>query len=98
MAASAITARAITQSGPWGPVYGPVDLDIPEGGLNVLVGPAGSGRTALLMGASTLISGQLYDLGGAIGYWAMAAMAGAGGLLALLLIPTKPRVSAATPR
>ena len=49
MAASAITARAITQSGPWGPVYGPLDLDIPEGGLNVLVGPAGSGRTALLM-------------------------------------------------
>lgn len=52
----------------------------------------------LLMGASTLISGKLYDLGGAIGYWAMAAMAGAGGLLALLLIPPKPRVPTATPQ
>ncbi|MEQ1817240.1 MAG: MFS transporter [Terricaulis sp.] len=52
----------------------------------------------LLMGASTLISGHLYDLGGAIGYWAMAAMAGAGGLLALLLIPPKPRVPSATPQ
>lgn len=50
----------------------------------------------LLMGVSTLISGQLYDLGGAIGYWAMAAMAAAGGVLALLLIPSKTRVSSAT--
>jgi PPP family 3-phenylpropionic acid transporter len=45
----------------------------------------------ILMGASTLLSGYLYDLGGAVGYWAMAAMAGAGGLLALLLVPPKPR-------
>ncbi|MCB1296701.1 ATP-binding cassette domain-containing protein [Gordonia sp. (in: high G+C Gram-positive bacteria)] len=66
MAASAITARAITQSGPWGPVYGPLDLDIPEGGLNVLVGPAGSGRTALLMtlaGRMKARSGDLDVLG-----------------------------------
>lgn len=52
----------------------------------------------LLMGASTLLSGHLYDIGGAIGYWAMAAMAAAGGALALLLIPPKPRVPAATPQ
>jgi PPP family 3-phenylpropionic acid transporter len=52
----------------------------------------------LLMGASTLMSGRLYDVGGAIGYWAMAAMAGAGGLIALFLIPPKPRVSTATPQ
>ncbi len=50
----------------------------------------------VLMGSSTLLSGYLYDLGGAIGYWAMAAMAGAGGLLALLLIPPKARASSAT--
>jgi len=36
-------------SGPWGPVYGPVDLDVEAGGVSVLVCPAGSGRTALLM-------------------------------------------------
>lgn len=45
----AVVARDITMRGPWGPVYGPVDLEIPNGGLNVLVCPAGSGRTALLM-------------------------------------------------
>lgn len=45
----AVSARGITMSGPWGPVYGPVDLDIPVGGVTVLVCPAGSGRTALLM-------------------------------------------------
>jgi PPP family 3-phenylpropionic acid transporter len=52
----------------------------------------------LFMGVSTLLSGYLYDIGGAIGYWAMAAMAAAGGALALLLIPPKPRVPAATPQ
>jgi len=52
----------------------------------------------LFMGASTLLSGYLYDLGGAVGYWAMAVMAAAGGALALLLLPPKPRVSAATPQ
>lgn len=45
----AVTARGIRMRGPWGPVYGPVDLEIPRGGLTVLVCPAGSGRTALLM-------------------------------------------------
>ncbi|MCK0176928.1 ATP-binding cassette domain-containing protein [Mycolicibacterium sp. F2034L] len=46
---AAVTARDISMSGPWGPVYGPVDLDIPAGGVTALVCPAGSGRTALLM-------------------------------------------------
>ena len=46
---SAVTARGIRMSGPWGPVYGPVDLDVEAGGLTVLNCPAGSGRTALLM-------------------------------------------------
>ncbi|HET7739186.1 MAG TPA: hypothetical protein VFL67_00885 [Mycobacterium sp.] len=35
--------------GPWGPVYGPVDLDIAEGGVTVLICPPGTARTALLM-------------------------------------------------
>lgn len=52
----------------------------------------------LFMGASTLVSGYLYDIGGAVGYWAMAALAAAGGALALLLLPPKPRVPAATPQ
>ncbi|WP_165614589.1 ATP-binding cassette domain-containing protein [Mycolicibacterium flavescens] len=45
----AVVARGISQRGPWGPVYGPLDLDIVAGGVTVLVCPPGSGRTALLM-------------------------------------------------
>lgn len=45
----AIVARGISQRGPWGPVYGPLDLDIGAGGVTVLVCPPGSGRTALMM-------------------------------------------------
>jgi len=52
----------------------------------------------LFMGASTLVSGYLYDIGGAVGYWAMAALAAAGGALALLLLPPKTRVPSATPQ
>ncbi|WP_208300484.1 ATP-binding cassette domain-containing protein [Mycobacterium sp. DL592] len=67
--------------GPWGPVYGPVDLDIPRGGLNVLVCPAGSGRTALLMtiaGRMAPQSGELDVLGArsARQIFALAALAG----------------------
>lgn len=44
----------------------------------------------VLMGAATFGSGLLYDSVGARGYWAMAAMAAAGGALSLLLFPRKP--------
>jgi PPP family 3-phenylpropionic acid transporter len=50
----------------------------------------------LLMGMSTLLSGYLYDLGGAVGYWAMAGLALAGGALALLLLAPKTGVSSAS--
>ncbi|WP_370745804.1 hypothetical protein [Mycolicibacterium brumae] len=46
---SAIHARGIRVSGPWGPVYGPLDLDVDAGGVTVLLAEAGSGRTALLL-------------------------------------------------
>jgi ABC-type Fe3+/spermidine/putrescine transport system ATPase subunit len=46
---AAVTARGISITGPWGRVFGPLDLDITAGGVTVLVGPPGSGRTALLM-------------------------------------------------
>lgn len=51
----------------------------------------------LMMGGASLLSGYLYDHGGSQGYWAMAALAAAGGLLALLLLPPKTRGSQATP-
>lgn len=52
----------------------------------------------ILMGACTLLSGALYDVGGAKGYWAMAAIAAAGGLLALFLLNPRPRANSATLR
>lgn len=52
----------------------------------------------ILMGACTLLSGALYDAGGAKGYWAMAAIAGVGGLLGLLLLEPSRRRPAATSR
>jgi energy-coupling factor transporter ATP-binding protein EcfA2 len=62
----AVTARAITMRGPWGPVYGPLDLDITAGGVTVLLCPPGSGRTALLMtlaGRMRPVSGSLSVFG-----------------------------------
>jgi PPP family 3-phenylpropionic acid transporter len=47
----------------------------------------------VLMGAATLLSGWLYDIGGARGYWAMAAIALAGGALATLLVAARPTVA-----
>jgi PPP family 3-phenylpropionic acid transporter len=52
----------------------------------------------LLMGASTLLSGHLYDVAGARGYWAMAAIAAAGGMLALLLLKPDARQPATSLR
>lgn len=51
----------------------------------------------LMMGGASLLSGYLYDHGGAQGYWAMAAIAAAGGAIALMLLPPKTRGAAATP-
>ncbi|BBZ32629.1 ATP-binding cassette domain-containing protein [Mycolicibacterium confluentis] len=67
--------------GPWGPVYGPIDLDIDAGGVTVLVCPAGTGRTALLLtvaGRMSPISGQISVFGRArVGeIFASAALAG----------------------
>jgi ABC-type cobalamin/Fe3+-siderophores transport system ATPase subunit len=62
----AVIARAIEMRGPWGPVYGPIDLDIDAGGVTVLVCPAGSGRTALLMtlaGRMRPVAGELTVFG-----------------------------------
>ncbi|SEH48580.1 ABC transporter [Mycolicibacterium rutilum] len=59
---AAVVARGISQRGPWGPVFGPVDLDIDAGGVTVLVCPPGSGRTALLM----TLAGRMKTLTGSL--------------------------------
>ncbi|TRW82122.1 hypothetical protein FK535_14700 [Mycolicibacterium sp. 018/SC-01/001] len=77
----AVVARGLTLRGPWGPVYGPVDLDIPASGVTVLICPAGSGRTALAMtlaGRMRPDSGSLSVFGRtrARDIFALAALAG----------------------
>lgn len=76
----AVQARGIAQTGPWGRVYGPLDLDIPAGGLTILRCPAGPGRTALQMtlaGRMKNKSGTLTVAGatGAKKIFAVAALA-----------------------
>jgi ABC-type multidrug transport system ATPase subunit len=77
----AVMARGISMSGPWGPVFGPIDLDIEAGGVTVLRCAPGSGRTALLMtlaGRMKPVSGTLTVLGRsrAAGIFAVCALAG----------------------
>ncbi|BBZ68057.1 hypothetical protein MINS_34860 [Mycolicibacterium insubricum] len=81
----AVVARGIRVNGPWGPVYGPVDLDIDEGGVTVLLCEAGSGRTALQMtlaGRMRPKSGTLSVFGRtrATDIFAHSALAGIGEL------------------
>ncbi len=45
----AVTARGISVRGPRGPVFENVDVVVPAGGLLVVHGPAGSGRTSVLL-------------------------------------------------
>ncbi|WP_157516999.1 hypothetical protein [Mycobacterium sp. MS1601] len=68
-------------TGPWGPVYGPVDVEIGSGGVTILVCPAGEGRTALMMtlaGRMRPVAGELTVLGQtkATDIFDLAALAG----------------------
>ena len=59
-------ARGLTRRGALGPVFDAVDLDIPFGGLSVIQGFAGSGRTSLLLTLSGRMrpsAGELNVLG-----------------------------------
>ena len=46
---AAVRARGLALHGSRGIVYGPLDLDLPTGGLAVLQGPQGGGRSSLLL-------------------------------------------------
>lgn len=81
----AVVARGISQTGPWGQVYGPLDLDVPQGGLTILRAPAGPGRTSLQMtlaGRMKHKAGELTVLGqtGAKKIFAASALAAIGDL------------------
>lgn len=60
--ALAVRADGLSRSGSLGPVFGPVDLRIPFGGLAVIQGFAGSGRTSLLL----TLSGRMKPSAGAL--------------------------------
>lgn len=63
---SLVSARGIELHGPWGHVFGPLDIDIEAGGVTVLAAQSGAARTALLMalcGRMRLSSGSLSVLG-----------------------------------
>lgn len=65
-APSAVYARRLALRGDRGPVFGPLDLDVPEGALAALVGPEGSGRTCVLLtlvGRMAPTAGELTVLG-----------------------------------
>ncbi|MFI1263103.1 MULTISPECIES: ATP-binding cassette domain-containing protein [Streptomyces] len=57
-----VVARGASVRGPRGPVFEGVDLDVPAGGLLAAHGPAGSGRTSLLLA----LAGRMRLSGGAI--------------------------------
>jgi ABC-type multidrug transport system ATPase subunit len=62
----AVHAERLTLRASRGPVYGPVDLDVPEGWLVAVVGAQGEGRTSLLLtiaGRMRPTSGSLDVLG-----------------------------------
>ncbi len=58
--APAVRARGLRLTGSRGPVYGPVDLDLPAGALAVVQGPQGAGRSSLLL---TLAGRMVPDAG-----------------------------------
>ncbi|MEW1750059.1 ATP-binding cassette domain-containing protein [Streptomyces angustmyceticus] len=57
-----VVARGASVRGPRGPVFEGVDLDVPAGGLLAAHGPAGSGRTSLLLA----LAGRMRLSGGTI--------------------------------
>jgi ABC-type cobalamin/Fe3+-siderophores transport system ATPase subunit len=59
-APAAVRARGLRLTGSRGPVYGPVDLDLPPATLTVVQGPQGAGRSSLLL---TLAGRMVPDAG-----------------------------------
>jgi len=57
-----VVARGASVRGPRGPVFEGVDLGVPAGGLLAVHGPAGSGRTSLLLA----LAGRMRLSGGAV--------------------------------
>lgn len=62
----AISAHQLSKKASRGPVYGPLDLEVPVGSITLVTGPDGSGKTSLLLtltGRMKPSAGQLQVLG-----------------------------------
>lgn len=57
-----IVAEGLTVRGPRGPVFENIDLEVPAAGMLVVHGPAGSGRTSLLL----TLAGRMRSAAGAV--------------------------------
>lgn len=57
-----VRARALSGRGPEGIAFGPIDLTVPSGGMHVLQGDPGSGRTSLLLA----VAGRFSPVSGAL--------------------------------
>jgi len=57
-----IHGRGVTVDASWGHIYGPVDITVRRGGVTVLVGQGGRGRTALLL----TLAGRMKPTGGSL--------------------------------
>lgn len=53
----ALVVRGLRLEGPQGPVFGPVDLTVPPGRHAAVLGPQGSGRSALLLALAGRMKG-----------------------------------------
>lgn len=62
--------------------------ETPESGAAMAQNIYAAVSSGLFMGFATLLSGAIYDAAGASGYWAMAVLAFAGGLLGVRLLST----------
>lgn len=61
-----ISAAGLSVSGPDGVAFGPLDLELPAGGVHIIQGHSGSGRTSLLLtlaGRFKPVAGRLDVLG-----------------------------------
>lgn len=66
LSAQGLSAQGLSVSGPDGIAFGPLDLELPAGGLHIIAGPSGSGRTSLLLtlaGRFKPVAGRLEVLG-----------------------------------
>ncbi|WP_336619270.1 ATP-binding cassette domain-containing protein, partial [Gordonia alkanivorans] len=86
--ATLIEGHGLSVDASWGHIYGPVDLRVRTGGVTVLAGPEGRGRTALLLtlaGRMKPTKGELVVLPRDVGQAAEGNVPADGGVLPVVI-------------